>query len=264
MSGQCPGCNGQGKRVQVVQLGHMIQQHISDCPQCQGSGQFIPEHNRCKKCMGKGYQMDQKKRTVGIKAGLDHGNKVHLPQKGHFTKHGRGDLIVVLQLQKHPLFTRHKNNLYAQIELTLYQAMCGFDKVITHLDGRKLHIRHQSNTPFHTVRRIHEEGLRGVDVPSKGHLYIVFTIRLPSIQHLDKSIQDEWKQSLQSFDEDEVAREKLIQNDFSVFPTLLLDTEDPKQHIALFHHLMEENNEQQQHHQQQQQHQEPQPGCVHQ
>jgi DnaJ-class molecular chaperone len=131
------------------------------------------------------------------------------------------------------------------------------------LDGRKLHIRHQSNTQFHTVRRIHEEGLRSVDSPSKGHLYIVFGIRIPTIQHLDKSIQDEWKQSLQSFDEEEAAREKLIRNDFSVFPTLLLDTEDSKQHIAVFHHLIEETNEQQQQQQQQQQ-QEPHPGCVHQ
>ena len=249
---QCTMCNGQGKRIQVMKMGHMIQQSITDCPNCNGTGQFVPENNKCSKCNGKGINMETRRRPILLKAGLEDGYKINLHEKGHQIKQGKGDLIVIIHLEKHKVFLRERQNLYTTVELSLYQAMCGFDKIITHLDGRKLHISSNGHTDYNFIRRIHDEGMYCLDNPTKGNLYIIFTVKIPNIKHLDKSIQEEWKESLSSFDTIEAEKEKSIKNDFSVYPTLLLD-ESNKNHLKSFQQLLEREHEPRQHHQEQEQ-----------
>ena len=262
-SGVCPGCNGAGRRVQVVQMGPMIQQSITECPMCRGKGKQITDANRCTSCSGSGYTHERKQRIIRLKTGLETGHSIHLPGKGHMLKQGRTDVQIVLTVEKHRTFRRSGNDLYYVMELALYQAMCGFDKVITHLDGRKLHVRHKGHTEIHTVRRIPEEGMRGLDVDKKGDLYLIFTVRLPRLEHLEPSIQEEWKSSLQSFDTNVAEDEKRIIHDFSTFPSIMIDASPD--HLKRFYQLdMETEQQQQQQHRQQRGGQPPQPGCVHQ
>jgi DnaJ family protein A protein 1 len=49
-----------------------------------------------------------------------------------------GDIIVVLDEQRHPLFQRHGNDLMYNMEVDLVDALCGFQKTITTLDRRAL------------------------------------------------------------------------------------------------------------------------------
>lgn len=49
-----------------------------------------------------------------------------------------GDIIVVLDEQEHPVFTRKGYHLYMRMELELVEALCGFQKTITTLDNRTL------------------------------------------------------------------------------------------------------------------------------
>jgi len=49
-----------------------------------------------------------------------------------------GDIIVVLDEQKHPLFKRRGNDLFIDFELDLVDALCGFQKTIKTLDERTL------------------------------------------------------------------------------------------------------------------------------
>jgi DnaJ-class molecular chaperone len=71
------------------------------------------------------------------------------------------------------------------IELQLYQALFGFNKTITHLDGRILHINYIGKTDYNTTRKICSEGLLPLhsDNNIKGDLYITFIYKLPSIKN---------------------------------------------------------------------------------
>lgn len=49
-----------------------------------------------------------------------------------------GDIIVVLDEKEHPIFKRDKTDLHMKMELTLTEALCGFQRVVKTLDNRQL------------------------------------------------------------------------------------------------------------------------------
>jgi DnaJ homolog subfamily A member 2 len=52
-----------------------------------------------------------------------------------------GDIVFVLQLKDHPKFKRKYDDLYIKHTISLTEALCGFQFVLTHLDGRQLLIK---------------------------------------------------------------------------------------------------------------------------
>lgn len=52
-----------------------------------------------------------------------------------------GDIVFVLQQKDHSKFKRKFDDLYMEHTLTLTEALCGFQFVLTHLDGRQLLIK---------------------------------------------------------------------------------------------------------------------------
>jgi hypothetical protein len=52
-----------------------------------------------------------------------------------------GDIVFVLQLKDHPKFKRKYDDLYIEHTISLTEALCGFQFVLTHLDGRQLLIK---------------------------------------------------------------------------------------------------------------------------
>jgi DnaJ family protein A protein 2 len=52
-----------------------------------------------------------------------------------------GDIVFVLQQKEHPEFKRKGDDLFVEHTLSLTEALCGFQFVLTHLDGRQLLIK---------------------------------------------------------------------------------------------------------------------------
>lgn len=52
-----------------------------------------------------------------------------------------GDIVFVLQLKEHPKFKRKYDDLYVEHNLSLTEALCGFQFALNHLDGRQLLIK---------------------------------------------------------------------------------------------------------------------------
>ena len=261
-SSKCEVCQGSGKRVQIIQIGPMIQQHVQVCNNCQGTGKYIEEKNLCKSCKGDGFVTKQKKRDIPLQTGLETGHKMFMQGKGHYFKHGRSDLILVVNVTPHPKFHRFGCDLLYYVELTLYQSLFGFDKLVVHLDGKKMHLHYVGKTEPNTVRCIHNEGLQKLNDNAKGNLYFLFNMKLPDIP---QSAKNEWCLSLQRLDENELIQEKKVVQDKSTFFMTLASVQDQSVWLSRYYKDetdTEPNDAQEQEQHQHQQHHPQQPGCA--
>lgn len=174
----CDTCDGKGVRVVVRQLGPgMIQQMQSACGDCNGKGEVIPPGARCSKCRGAKTISTTSVLDVQIVRGMANGEKIVFYGEGE--QHPDiipGNVIVVLQEEKHPTFTRKNNHLFLKKKISLKESLCGFKFLITHLDGRQLLVQSQKGHCYGhgTTKCISDEGL--MDSLGRGHLYVEFEV----------------------------------------------------------------------------------------
>ncbi|WRX32301.1 DnaJ domain - like 10 [Theobroma cacao] len=93
-----------------------------------------------------------------------------------------GDIVFVLQQKEHPKFKRKGEDLFVEHTLSLTEALCGFQFVLTHLDGRQLLIKSNSGEIVKpdSFKAINDEGMPLYQRPfMKGKLYIHFTVDFP-------------------------------------------------------------------------------------
>jgi DnaJ family protein A protein 2 len=219
----CQSCGGKGVQVQITRMGPMVQQSVGECHQCKGKGKHIEESNKCDTCNAKGYTIKDKTVQIPLKSGLNHGFQMNLEGKGHQFKNVKTDLILIINQTPHKIFKRHMDDLFIELELKLYQALFGFDKVINHMDGRSLHISCSSKTDFNTFRKISGEGMKSIKNDTKGNLYVKFSINLPNFATLPTDSKTQLKLILQSFDKTEVQTENQINTATNLTKTILSD-----------------------------------------
>jgi DnaJ-class molecular chaperone len=219
----CPDCNGNGMKVQVIKMGNMIQQATSTCHSCNGTGKSSYINNKCTICCGKCFILKDKNIQVPLKSGLVNGNKIQLQGKGNQIKNNKSDLILIINEIKHNIFKRNNNDLFITLDLKMYQVLYGFDKVITHLDGRKIHITNTGKTDLHLIRKIHGEGMKIINSTNKGNLYIKFNLILPNIELIPNDFNNNLKIMLQSIDKQEYIIENNIKNESELIKTLSID-----------------------------------------
>lgn len=156
-------------------------QHV--CSQCKGTGEFISGRDRCSQCKGDKVVQEKKVLEVHIDKGMKHGQKIVYPGEADEAPDTvTGDVIFVLQQKQHPKFNRKLDDLYVEHSLTLAEALCGFQFVLTHLDGRRLLIK---SNPGELIKpdqykAINDEGMPNYRRPfMKGCLYIHFNVEFP-------------------------------------------------------------------------------------
>jgi DnaJ family protein A protein 2 len=219
---KCNGCDGKGIRVNVIRMGPMIQQSVGTCNICNGKGTMIEEENKCSDCKGNGYNLKQKNIQVPLNTGVLFGQDAVVENKGHQFKNQKTHLIIKVREKVHSVYKRNGNDLFVEMELKLYQALFGFDKILNHLDNRKLHVSCSGKTDFNTVRVIQNEGIldpRG----NKGNLFIKFVIKLPNFSSLPTDTRNQLKGILQSFDKSEVLNETNVKKNTETIKTICSD-----------------------------------------
>lgn len=229
---ECSDCDGKGVKVRIIRMGPGIaQQQIGPCITCNSKGKVVPEGMKCSPCFGKGYIIKEKTVPITLKNGFGSGIKMQLEGKGNHINNYKTDLVVVINELEHPEFKRRNSDLIIDIKLKLYQALFGFDKIITHLDGRKLHIHHTGKTNYGAIRRIQGEGMFDLRTKQKGDMIIKFTFELPTIKN------ETLQKAIMLLDKPETLNEKetLSQND--LIKTIMTDVSDDD-----FNHRKEHKN----------------------
>lgn len=138
---KCTACKGHGLVVKVERLGPgFVQQSQEYCTDCDGKGERINAKDRCKQCNGQRYVSKNEILEVHIDKGMTDGQKITFSGEGDWAPSIEpGDIIVVLEEKSHTRFKRVSNlNLLTKLTLSLTEALCGFQKVITTLDDRQL------------------------------------------------------------------------------------------------------------------------------
>jgi len=131
----------------------------------------------------------EKKLEVVISPGSKHEQQVRFPVESDQAPNMQpGDVIVVLQQEPHAVFQRSGDNLVMKHKINLVESLCGFQLVITHLDGRKIILKHPPNDPIapETFRCVKGQGMVNMRTHDSGDLIIQFDVEFPS----EKSLTD--------------------------------------------------------------------------
>lgn len=190
----CPKCGGKGQVVFTSQSFFGTVQNVQTCPNCGGSGKVIKE--KCSSCSGTGYTSSRKKIQVSIPAGIDNGQSVRIREKGEPGVNGgpRGDLLVEVNVSRHPIFQRQDVHIFSTVPISFAQAALGGDVKVPTVDGDVIYTVKPGTKTDTKVR------LKGKGVPSlrnssvRGDHYVTLVIQTP-----DK-LSAEAKEALRKFD----------------------------------------------------------------
>lgn len=180
----CSDCQGRGVRISIRQIGPgMVQQMQSACSTCRGAGKMIEEKDKCKSCKGNKVYKDRKVLEVNIEKGMSHGQKIRFAgEADEVPGTVPGDVIIVIQEKEHETFKRKGADLAVNMEIQLSEALCGFVRTITQLDGRILKIE---VPPGHVTKHDSYKLVKGEGMPhhgnifTKGGLFVHFTVKFP-------------------------------------------------------------------------------------
>lgn len=182
---ECGKCNGKGAITQVVQLGpgFFSQSHMP-CPQCHGKRKVPKEV--CQSCRGECIVDQTIEETVKIESGVKNNDKVILEGKGHHPDKelDPGDVIVILEIEPHPVFQTKGSNLIYEHSIPLVQALCGGQIIIQHLGGHKIIVNIDMVIHPDQLYFLHGEGLPKVS-SQKGDLILRFNVVFPPIIDLE-------------------------------------------------------------------------------
>jgi DnaJ-class molecular chaperone len=218
---KCSVCQGNGRKIQIIRQGPMIQQIVMPCNNCNGTGQFIEENNKCMECKGNKYIVRDKMVEVPLKQGLMNGNKVQLNKKGNIYKNGKTDLIIVINVKPHNIFKRDGNDLHMELNIYLYQDLFGFNKLIKHLDGREIVLNYSHQTNGECVCIVENEGM--IDLKgNKGNLYVHIKTNYSNMDKLNDSEKEYLKQLLIKLNFDEYIKETELTKNISKYKKLKL------------------------------------------
>ena len=201
----CPKCGGKGQVVYTSQSFFGTVQNVQTCQNCGGSGKVIKE--KCTSCSGTGYTSSKKKIEVTIPAGIDNGQSVRIREKGEPGTNGgpRGDLLVEVNVSRHPIFQRQDMHIFSTVPISFAQAALGGDVKIQTVDGAVIYNVKPGTKTDTKVR------LKGKGVPSlrnsavRGDHYVTLVIQTP------EKLSAEAKEALRRFDE--LSGNSLHQND---------------------------------------------------
>jgi len=118
---------------------------------------------------------------VTIPAGMDNGEILEIPEKGHQQQHRKGTLKIHIHVKPHEVFERKGLHLVCQHTLEFKESICGFDFILTLLDGSTLKLK---SSPGHIIQNMDEKVIKGKGIHregGEGDLLIKFKVLSPKV-----------------------------------------------------------------------------------
>ena len=173
-------------------MGGMSFQTTGTCQSCRGAGKIIK--NPCQKCRGSGFSKENKRLTVSIPAGIDHGQRIALSGQGCDGKNGgvTGDLIITVAVRRHEFFERDGYNLVCEVPLTVAEATLGAEIKVPTLEG-DVSYTIPEGTQYGTSFTLRGKGIPYVNSSRRGDLIFTVAVEIP------KGLSDKQKDAMKAF-----------------------------------------------------------------
>jgi len=175
----CNRCKGKGTVIVEQQSIFGRTRTQATCPVCNGKGKQITK--KCTKCHGEGIESHKKEIEVTIPVGIDSGQQIRLEGYGEKGQNGgpSGDLYILFEVKKNPLFERHNDDLVIEVPITFVQAAIGDTiKVPTPYGDVKLKI--PAGTQSKTTFRLKGKGAPNVRSKRNGDEHVVINVVTPN------------------------------------------------------------------------------------
>jgi len=191
---KCPGCNGKRVKLVVQRMGNTILQSQQTCPDCRGEGYIIKNEDKCPTCKGQKVNQESKTLKIMLDKGAPDGKRYTFEgESDEMPGYDPGDVIIEIRIKKHPVFERTGADLTMKADISLLEALTGFQLLINHLDGRHVLINSKKGEIIKpgVIKTVKECGMPFFDHPTRfGNLYIKFNIHFP------KSLKEDQKEAL--------------------------------------------------------------------
>lgn len=164
---KCKRCDGKRMIINMIQISGRYIQQMQPCNVCNGRG----ISDTCDKC-DSGLIHDTENITIDLNI---NSKQFIIKNKGNQSLGlQRGDIVINIVFQKHPIFEIDGNNLILKYDVMLKDAIRGINIDILHISGKNLNfIENEIITP-NSERIIKGEGL-----DSTGNLIIKFNVIFP-------------------------------------------------------------------------------------
>lgn len=174
----CSTCGGSGRVMRVTQtfLGQM--QTASTCNVCGGTGKTISKSKAG--VMPDGLERKETVLSIEIPPGVEEGMQLSVRGKGNDgpMRGPAGDLLVVIEEEKHEHFTRDGSNLHYDLYLNFADAALGTSIEVPTLTG-KAKIKIAAGTHSGKTLRLKSKGLPSVNSYGTGDLLVHINLWTP-------------------------------------------------------------------------------------
>ncbi|KAH7341688.1 hypothetical protein B0J17DRAFT_714841 [Rhizoctonia solani] len=187
----CGGCNGQGVKLvkQQVFPGMYAQTQVT-CNECGGRGKVIKKV--CPHCQGHKVVDHTAEYTLDVTPGMPEGHEVVFEgEADESPDYDAGDVVLRVRSGKTSGgFRRKENSLYWTETIGVDEALLGFERNITHLDGHIVTLKKNGTTQPGHVQMVESEGMPIFEGTGHGDLFVTYNVVLPA------TLGDELKRKL--------------------------------------------------------------------
>lgn len=173
-------CAGAGTRLFTQQMGpgFMVQHQVNDST-CVARRKGWDKN--CKQCPNGPTELEIAKLTAYIDAGMYSGDTIRFEGSGEQKLNQEpGDFIVVIFEVENKQFKRVGNDLHTTMEISLADALLGFNLPLKYIDGKNIDIQKNGITSYGDVLKVKNKGMPIRNMNEHGDLYVTLKFKMPS------------------------------------------------------------------------------------
>jgi molecular chaperone DnaJ len=183
---KCGTCGGAGevRRAQRSFFGQFVS--VAPCPNCAGEGTVTS--SPCRKCRGEGRVRAERTLKISVPAGVATGQYMTLRGAGNVGARGggRGDVLVVFEVQDDERFERDGEDLFCEALVTYPQLVLGAEIQVPGVHA-PLSLRVPAGTQSGTVFHLRGRGLPRVNASGVGDLHVKVQLWTPQQPSAEES-----------------------------------------------------------------------------
>lgn len=172
----CSNCNGNGIRIQSIQMGPFTQQIQVNCG-CD-NGTVKKQNVNCLNCNGTNIKNEEENIKIDIPKNTENGMNIVFKNLGEQCKkenEDAGDLIIIINIENDQYFTRENNNLIYKSKMSFGETLFGKDIIIPHFD-ENISI---NTSQFGIIEPNKRYIIKNKGLGNVGNLILVFDVSYP-------------------------------------------------------------------------------------